>query len=446
MKLHVLCCFSVALALTLGCSKTGVTNVAGGGDDFPNSKTAIASALAQNTQLYSNWNQFGQVPDSQTTDLGAADSLITSATATHAGLAKAAASQLQTDSVYWDKGDSSQGFVYLYTIREDIQTLINEKRTIRWDSLARDSITGNEFVLAIAGTIENKITKTVLEYYFYDTDQNGFLDQAMIRYTQSVLGLYFQTSVWATSGNDNNFTNPAKRRMNRILTLEISGADTLQLTDLRDADGDSAIFRHGVVNGVTATIVKRSLYPLLTGQPALSTTSLRAALPAADSSHWQMQTFHYTALYTDGHRAVVTIAGTGADSLLVPGDSALVLYQLLSAPGAIYDSASARFSVRLGASVNNNAGNALLAYAITESNNHQVVRYVLYSFVSSAPIYAATPSDSIGGTIHAEVRFDDGTSGWANAVFGNGIFDVTYHPPRGDTVTFRSSIDGTVLQ
>jgi hypothetical protein len=445
MKLHALCCFAVTLAL--GCSKTGInTNVAGGGDDFPNSKTAIAAALAQNTQLYSNWNQFSQVPDSQTTDLGAADSLIASATATHAGLAKTAASQLQTDSAYWDKSDSSRGFVYHYTIREDIQTLTNERKTIRWDSLAQDSITGNEFVLAIAGTIENKLTKTVLEYYFYDTDQNGFLDQAMIRYTQPILGLYFQTLVWATSGNDNNFTNPAKRRMNRILSLEIAGADTLQLTDLRDADGDSAIFRHGVVNRVTATIAKRSLYPLLTGQPALSTTSLRATLPAADSSHWQMQTFHYTALYTDGHREVVAITGTGADSLLVPGDSALVLYQLLSAPGPTYDSASVRFSVRLGASVNNNAGNALLSYAITESNNHQVVRYVLYSFVSSAPIYAATPSDSIGGTIHAEVRFDDGTSGWANAVFGNGIFDVTYHAPQGDTVTFKSSIDGTVLQ
>jgi|GEM_PF-6726928 hypothetical protein len=447
MKFHVLRSFALALVVAFGCSTNSVnTSVAGGGDDFPNSTTALAAALAQNTQLYSNWNQFNQVPDSQTTDLSSADSLIMTATATHSGLAKTAATQLQTDSVYWDLSDSSQGFVYLYMIREDIQTLTTEKRTIRYDSLARDSIIGNELVFAVAGTIQNKLTQAVLEYYLYDTDQNGFFDHAFIRYTQPVLGVYFQTSVWALSGNDNNFTVPRERRMYRILSLQISGGDTLQLTDLRDADGDSAIFRPGVANVVTATIMKRSLYPVLTGQPALSTVSLRAALPADDSAHWQMQTFHYTALYADGHSAVVTIAGNRADSLLEPNDSAYVLYQLLSAPGATYDSTSVRFSIKLGSSVNDNPKNALQGYAITQSNNHQIVRYTLYSFVSNVPIYPSTPSDSIGGTIHAQVRYYNGETAWATAVFGNGIFNVTYQTAQGDTVRFKSSIDGTVLQ
>jgi hypothetical protein len=446
MKLSLPHCFFIVAFLMLGCSKTGVnTNVAGGGDDFPNSKSALASALAQNTQLYSSWNQFGLVPDSQTTNLGSADSLVSSATASHGSLAKAAATTLATDTSFWDLSDSGQGFVYFYTIRDNIQTLTTERLTILYDSLIAAGATANEVVLAIAGTTENKITKATLEYYFYDTDTNGFFDQAFVRYTQPVLGLYYQTLVWATSGNDNNFTIAAKRRINRIATLQISGADTLQMTDLRDADGDSAIFVHGVTNRVSATIVKRSLFPLLTGQPAFSTVFLKATLPASDSTHWQMQIFHSTGLYSDGHREIVTIAGSETDSLLAPNDSAIVLYQRLSAPGANYDTTTVRFSVRLGASVNNNSRNALLAYAITEVNNHLNPRYVLYSFASSAPIYSTTPSDSIGGTIHAEVRFDNGTTGWATAVFGNGIFTVAYQPPQGDTVRFTSTIDGTVL-
>jgi hypothetical protein len=446
MKMHSFGYFALAFVLAVRCTTSTVDpGHAGGGDDFPNSRSTVASALAQNTQLYSNWNQFDQVPDSQTTDLKAADSLIVTATGTHAGLSKTSAQKAISDSTVWDLSDSALGFVSLYRIRDEILTLTSEKRVVRWDAAARDSVIGNEFILAIAGTIENKITKAVLEYYLFDTDKNGYLDVAFVRYTQQILGIYYQTSVWATSGNDNNFTVREKRRMNRIMSLQILGADTLQFTEIRDADGDSAIFRHGMTNSVTATIKNRSLYPILTNQRVLSTIDFRATLPATDSSHWQMKTFHGSSLYTDGHRELVTIAGNGTDSLLVPNDSAYVLFENLSAPGTTYDSTSVRFSVKLGSSVKDKTGNALLSYVITHSNNHQNLRYILYSFVSGAPVYAFTSPDSVSGTIHAEVRFDNGSSGWVTAVFGDGIFDVTYQPPEGDIVHFKCTKDGEVL-
>jgi len=446
MKLHTFGYLFLAFVLSFRCS-TGTVDpgLAGGGDDFPNSRNSVALALAQNTQLYANWNQFGQVPDSQTTDLNSADSLIVSATGTHSGLSKASAQNALSDSTVWDLSDSAQGFVTLYRIRDEILTLTSEKRTVRWDAAAKDSIIGNEFVLAVAGTIENKISKAILEYYFVDTDKNGYLDAAFVRYTQQVLGIYYQTSAWATSGNDNNFTVREKRKLNRVLSLQILGADTLQLTDIRDADGDSTIFRHGIANTVTATIQNRSLYPILTNQRVLSTIDLRATLPATDSSRWEVKIFHGSSVYTDGHTEQVTIARNGPDSLLIPYDSAYVLFENCSAPGTSYDSTTVRFSVKLGSSVNDKSGNALLSYVITSSNNHQNLRYVLFSFVSDASIYAATPSDSVGGTIHAEVRFDNGTSGWATAVFGNGLYDVTYQPPQGAIVHFKSDKDGTVL-
>jgi hypothetical protein len=445
MKMHTNGYFALVFALAFCCTRSPVDPVAGGGDDFPNSKT-VASALAQNTQLYADWNQFGEVPDSQTTNLNAADSLIIAAVGSHTGLTKTTAPQLGADSIVWDLRDSSQGFVALYRIRDEILTLTSEKRTVRYDAAVKDSIIGNEFVLALAGTIENKITKAILEYYLFDTDKNGFFDLAFVRYTMPVLGIYYQTSVWATSGNDNNFTVREKRRLNRVMTLQILGADTLQLTDIRDADGDSAIFRHGIANSVTATIKNRSLYPILTNQRVLSTIDLRATLPATDSSRWEVQTFHCSGLYTDGHREIVTIAGYGPDSLLTANDSAYVLFEHLSAPAAgTYDSTSVRFSVKMGSSVNDKQNHALLSYAITHSNNHLNLRYILFSFVSGAPIYPGTPSDSIGGTIHAEVRFDNGTSGWATAVFGNNVFDVTYQPPEGDEVHFKCNKAGEIL-
>jgi hypothetical protein len=446
MKLLSCALIAIALGLATGCTTSAVDpGVAGGGDDFPNSKNTVASTLAQNTQLYSNWNQFGQVPDTQSTDLAAADSLIASATTTHTALSKPASGKALSDSISWDLSDSASGTVLQYRVRDDLLTLTSEKRVIRWDLAARDSIVGNEFVVALAGTVENKITKAVLEYYFFDTDQNGFFDLAFIRFTQQVLGIYYQTSVWAVSGNDNNFTVREKRRMYRVMNLQILGADTLQLTDIRDADGDSAIFKHGVVNTVTATIRSKSLYPVLTNQPAVSAVSLRASLPATDSSHWAVQTFHSASVYGDGHSENVTIAGTLADSILRPNDSAVIIFQSLSAPAPSYDSTTVRFSVILGASINDKQHHALISYAITYVNNHQNVRSLLYSFVSEAPIYPATSPDSIGGTIHADVTYADGTSGWATAVFGDGIFDITYQPPTGSLVQFKCTKDGTVL-
>ena len=448
MKLFACVVMAMALGLTLGCSTSAVDPViAGGGDDFPNSKTAIASTLAQNTQIYTDWNQFEQVPDTQATNLNAADSLIMSATGGHAGLAKARAENALGDSLSWDLADSASGTVLLYRIRDDLFTLTSEKRAVRWDANARDSAIGNEFVLAVAGTIENKITKSVLEYYLFDTDTNGFFDLAFVRHTQPVLGVYYQTSVWAVSGNDNNFGVREKRRIYRVMTLQILGADTLQLTDIRDADGDSAIFRRGTANAVTATIKSKSLYPVLTNQRVLSTINLRATLPSSDSSHWEAQTFHCVSVYTDGHSENVTIAGYQADSLLRPNDSAYILFESFSAPaaGGAYDSTTVRFSVMVGASVNDKQHHALLSYSIMYVNNHQNVRSILFSFVSDDPIYPATPPDSISGTIHAEVGYQDGTSGWATAVFGTGIFKVTYQAPNGDTVHFICNKDGEVL-
>jgi hypothetical protein len=158
-----------------------------------------------------------------------------------------------------------------------------------------------------------------------------------------------------------------------------------------------------------------------------------------------MKIFHCSSLFTDGHREMVTIAGNGADSLLIPNDSAYVLFEHLSAPANTYDSTTVRFSVKLGSSVNDKPGHALLSYAIIHSNNHANLRYILFSFASDAPIYPRTLSDSVGGTIHAEVRFDNGTSGWATAVFGDGVFDVTYQPPKGDVVHFKCNKDGEIL-
>jgi hypothetical protein len=446
MKLLSCVLVSIVIGLATGCSTNAVDpGVAGGGDDFPNSKNTVASTLAQNTQLYSDWNQFGQVPDSQSTDLATADSLVASATGTHTALSKASSGKALNDSISWDLSDSASGTVLLYRVRDDLLTLTSEKRAVRWDLAARDSVVGNEFVIALEGTVENKITKSVLEYYFFDTDQNGFFDLAFIRFTQQVLGIYYQTSVWAVSGNDNNFTVRAKRRMYRVMNLQILGADTLQLTDIRDADGDSAIFKRGVVNAVTATIRSKSLYPVVTNQPAISAVSLRASFPATDSSHWVVQTFHSTSVYSDGHSENVTIAGTQADSILRPNDSAVIIFQSLSAPALTYDSTTVHFSVMLGASINDNQHHALLSYAITYVNNHQNVRSLLYSFVSDAPIYPATSPDSIGGTIHADVSYADGTSGWATAVFGDGIFDVTYQPAAGSSVHFKCTKDGVVL-
>jgi hypothetical protein len=288
----------------------------------------------------------------------------------------------------------------------------------------------------------------VLEYYLFDTDKNGFFDLAFVRYTQPVLGVYYQTSVWAVSGNDNNFTAREKRRMYRVMTLQILGADTLQLTDIRDADGDSSVFKRGATNIVAVTIKSKSLYPILTNQRVLSTINLRATLPSSDSSHWEVQTFHSASVYTDGHSENATIAGYQADSLLRPNDSAYILFENFSAPaaaGGTYDSTTVRFSVMIGASVNDKQHHALLSYSIMHINNHQNVRSILFSFVSDDPIYPATPPDSIAGTIHAEVRYEDGTSGWGTAVFGNGIFDVTYQPPTGDVVHFKCDKDGQIL-
>jgi hypothetical protein len=60
---------------TLFANKSGS---AGGGDGFPNSRTTVAAALAQNTQLYTHWTQFDEIPDTQAIDMKAADTLFAS--------------------------------------------------------------------------------------------------------------------------------------------------------------------------------------------------------------------------------------------------------------------------------------------------------------------------------------------------------------------------------
>jgi hypothetical protein len=435
---------AMLVVAVFNCSNDTVAPVAGG-DDFPNSKT-IAMALADNTKLYSNWNQFSLVPAASSTDLRKSDSLIVNAIGTHAGLGKSKVAGLHIDSIAWDLHDTAAGIASLYYLRNSIVMLASEKRTVRWDTNAKDSIIGNEFVHAIDGKNENLFTKATLYYSLIDGDRNGFLDTATISLVEPFLGINNVTTVQATSGNDNSFTIRDKRRIFFVQTMQIVGADTLQRHELRDADGDGAILKANARNAVFATIANRSAYPILTNQRALSTINLRATLPTGDSMKWEVNWFNQTAVYTDGHRESITIAGNGPAGSIVPDDSAYILYETLAGTSSRYDSSSVRFSIQLGATINDVTKHALKAYTVRFVSNYQNPRLLVFAFTATTPISAKTPLESVGGTIHAEIRLNDGTSGVADASFGNRFFEITYQTSDGTTKHFKCGQDGVLIE
>jgi hypothetical protein len=432
---------------SIGCSTNSVAPVTGGGDDFPNSRSAIALQISQNTDLLPKWTQFIESPDTQSLMLSPADSLMASVPIWNKSFEEHTNATQVGDSIKWDYKDTSSGIATLHIMRDELLSLKKETRTVLFDSLAKDNIIGNEHLRAIYGRIDYKLNGTSLSYKAFDSDHNGFLDTAFELLQQPALLGTKSTYIGLTSGNDNNFTNKQKLRVFCLGKFQILGVDTIQSSLIYDSDGDGSIFCKGGQNIVNGIFYNKNLLPIqVINQRLYSITNLQAQLPDNGENRWIERIYHQTSYYMDGHRERVSVAGNSPDSILRPNSTAYLLWEHTNSQNDEYDSTRVRFSLQLGASVMDPSQHSLLKYNVSYSNNHYDIRSAIYSFTPNAPLFATSQVDSIGGAIHMEVHFSDTTYGSLDAAFAHGFFDIMYFTPDGKTQRFRSNRSGEIVQ
>ena len=432
---------------SIGCSTNSVDPVTGGGDDFPNSRSAIALQIAQNTDLLPKWTQFIESPDTQSLMLSPADSLVASVPIWNKSFDEHATAMLFGDSIEWDYKDSSAGIAMLHIVRDELLSLKKETRTVLFDSLAKDNIIGNEHLRAISGRIDYKLDWTSLFYRAFDSDFNGYLDTAFELLQQPTLWGTKSTYIGLTSGNDNNFTIKQNLRVFCLGNFQILEDDTIQSSLISDADGDGSIFCKGGQNIVNGIFYNKNLLPIqVINQRLYSITNLQAQIPDNGENRWIERIYQQNSYYMDGHRERVSVSGNSPDSILRPNSAAYLLWEHTNSKNNKYDSTSVQYSLQLGASVMDPSQHSLLKYNVSHSNNHNDIRSAIYSFTPNAPLFANSQVDSIGGAIHMEVHFSDNTSGSLDATFNHGLFDIVYFTPDGKTQRFRSNRNGDVVQ
>ncbi len=382
------------------------------------------------------WNQFEDMSDSLP-DLSGAESLVFEQADSGAGSAKAARSML-VDTLIPDYRDTSKGMLMGYHIRN---TAFAEKTDTLWvlyNAEARDSLLGNETVLEIRGQTYYTMSKAMAWYRFLDADTNHFLDSAWVRKaTPTLFGMRIE-SARATSGNDNDFTDPGRIRTNFLESLLLLGTDTLMLDQVADGDRDGRIYdttrQSNVVDYIR--IVQNPLFrPLLSRLQTWSRIRVTAD---------QSRTERFASLrhFKDGRIVRVAIRGPNADSTFVGNGVAWVRARRISPRNSWADTITTTHAIRLASSPNDTGGHRLLYFSRLKVAEGDTIRGTEFAYVADS---TAPSSAGPKGSLEFQARFFDGTSASGTGTVAMGVIGAVIVNRRGEELSIRWDLSGRVL-
>ncbi|MEN9353861.1 MAG: hypothetical protein RL318_1186 [Fibrobacterota bacterium] len=414
----------LALALALGGCSRGATESVAGGEDFPNTVSAIGVATQEALDSSGTWNLLEDMPLAPpSTSL---DESIAPATARIAGRTAQDSSFMKVDL-----SDTASGIAIVYSTQVTDSLIETDTLAILWNEFAKDAPQGNEQILwakvrkiqrgslrSVHQSIEPAGTDTMV------TALPGKSNRIRFRQTTSLGIRQVSLDMELDPGTDLSYDTENDNRIFWSRIVHLRGADTLEIDSWRDGDGDSiAVDRSSGKYGV---VEFQRIVPTPVKQPLLRRFEEhgRLRVDPRDSTRNQPLRYLRTAEWNSGRVVTERVARPASDSDLVASDTAIV--QRLSVLGK--DTVRSAFRMLMGPDLSKDTGNRMLSL---EVHVHKATgRMLTLSFVSDTPLRDGDPVRT-GAVSLVEVRP------------GQGVFTVNGRMVQG-ALTARVS-DGASL-
>jgi hypothetical protein len=448
--------FPFLLAVLAGCLFESEPKVAGGAQDFPNT-LSLGTAASSHITEHTDWNQFSAIPS--TLSVGNSDSIIVppeslylaqpkvSAASAKTGVAVAGAAAI-SDTVYWDLSDTATLRVARRIHQQETAFKIKgDTATFRYDETAKDTVKGNELILEAKGAELWKANERRSAYRYENTDSAGGFDRATFLDRTPALfpaGFKFRLLV-LLPGPDGDFLAKSDNRPAYVayarVRIEASGAvDTLEYSEVTDADGDGSLWGAGD----SGLVDFRQKAPTPVSRPLVESMSQRMrAVLFKDESKTYPISFRETRADKDGKQVVFSIRGArgGIDSTFNPGDTVVITQHIVFPPAARMVEKTTKYKVVLSAEPKRYADAKLIRYSLEAVWGEDSLSSTKFTFTPDDPVPAKELS--ITGALLFEYDFANGRSGTAKGRFENKIIGVelTETDPKGVARRFRIDWD-----
>jgi len=424
-----------------GCLGEKNTRVAGG-DDIPNDVEPLGKHAAASRDDSADWNGFktaprtapgmydtSAVPDSMPDTAGARQPMPKRSAESPAEAPKALAKGSATAGVYSSAGvfpidsvplgtpfdtviihiiDSVPGA--LKAVRAQVKDGARTLDTtvfVPADPAHPGSPAG---VLRVSGRVTYADTGLWKTYRFSDADGDGFLTPQPGSANLAVVDLaakgadgeVMRLSQRIAAGPDLDFNRRGDNRLLASLAAVTSGADTLRMVRLLDADGDSAVIDFSK----DSNLVDLMETDRNSGDTGASVTiAARLVVYSRDSTRNYAVRYRRSEIHADGSILALEGRGPGPDSGFRPGDVAAWMVTRTVPQGTGPSLATRTFSVRLGAKPGDFAADSLVGWEVTEHYRDQAYEAFSFSLRPDAP--APDGRWPAGGEVDASLLYRD---------------------------------------
>jgi len=381
-----------------------------GGEDFPNTVTVLGKVASDGIASQSSWDQFQEIP--VLPDLKAGDSLDLIPPASPAALPKGSGSF--ADSILWDSSTIALGYFRKIVIQDSVLKLKFRHDTLTYRADG-DTVPGNEILLGATGFALTTLPYKMKVYRIVNLDSAGAPDQADYGEIVRALDSTQRFQHLRVFGMNGVYASAADRRVMEYSFLRLRGSDTLDWIQALDADKDGTLWGAGD-SGVIELRYQGHL-PSAKLHVERMSLSLRAKIYGKGASSVPLL-YHDSRLLKNGIATVFHVQGTGADSLMRLGDSALVTFdQIFPADASIVES-HGRFRVLLGAIAWRFYDNQMLGFELDRSWRAGPIRHAVLTYAPDAPIRPGQLDPA--GNFLLSLGYEDGATGEVNGSFRGG--------------------------
>ncbi len=408
-----------------------------GGEDFPNTLEPLGKAAAEPIANHTQWDQFQNIP--AVPNVQSSDTLAQPAPTAKPALAKIAAS----DSATWDLRDTALaqgGVAREYVVKSGLLKIERDTLVYRWNAAFGDSVPGSAVLLEVRGRTLTYLTLRLLVYRYLNLDSSGALDQA--DFTEYTVGFADSAvhilHIKMLAGPDGDLATLGDNLWKQYEFLRVrGGTDTLEWTRVVDADGDGLLWSGGDSGMVDLRQDVES--PALRPQDLHLSLNLRAKVYHKGDSAIPLAYTETNAL-RNGVTTVFTAKGVHVDSLLIPGDTAVVTFDQIYPPDADRVESYARYRILLASQPWHFADNALIRFHAENTWRAGVIRSAIMDFTPDSMVVSGQLQ--IAGSFTLSVVYDDGGTGAVTGTYRNHIIAATLHQNKAGLLqTFSLSFD-----
>jgi hypothetical protein len=389
---------------------SGVGPVAGGGDDFPNSRDvpALGKTIASRIDQYAGWAADIAMDDSLA-DIDAPAPSIPRTAPEIERLARRRKSDIAIDSVIFDTSDIHQtGELRIISLRVTDLLRAEDTLAVRWDTALVNGTDSNLVIFWARGRTVSLDSGSITTYAFEDATGDGIINNpdesrfvASATYVVRFGELETRTDMVVDAGPDRDFDLEDDNRILAMATTTLFGGDTIGFYRGLDADGDSAVLDNGLDSNRVDIEARSVNWATLTR----STLHARFVVFADSSLDYPVKYRSREESIVSNWRSSAVIRGMRPDSSFFAHDTAIAELATIPVLGDSVDNDSVCMVVRLGAHPADTLDDSLISVYARTRRRLGAEKTIVFSFVSDAPIPAG--QSPAAGTVTYEARYRD---------------------------------------